>query len=189
MLLEGMDREELLIFCAILFYSIWKGQCSYCFEGDINWFKFIGHFNVAVEEFLTIKTQDISPTMSSSSLKWSPQRGFIKVNMDAAFVASQAAVAMVVRNDQGHLLYLASKLMKCVSSFVAEVEALRWAAKYAKQQDGEVKWRRSNNLATNATANLALSSNHVFTFDEFSIGLIPSCILDVIIAEQAAALV
>ncbi|KAF3457990.1 hypothetical protein FNV43_RR02652 [Rhamnella rubrinervis] len=58
--------------------------------------------------------------------------GFIKVNVDAAYVDGRAAAALVIRNDQGHLLYLASKLFKCVSPFVAEVEALCWAADYVE---------------------------------------------------------
>ncbi|KAF3434351.1 hypothetical protein FNV43_RR25454 [Rhamnella rubrinervis] len=137
-----MGCDEFLIFSASLFYTIWRGRCSHFFKGEINWFKYIGHFNVAVEEFLTVdhkNLQDISPTASSSSVKWClPQQGFIKANVDAAFDVGQAAVAMVVRNDQGYLLYLASKLLKCVSSFVAEVEVLRWAVEYAEQ----CAWRR-----------------------------------------------
>ncbi|KAF3434252.1 hypothetical protein FNV43_RR25355 [Rhamnella rubrinervis] len=49
----------------------------------------------------------------------------------------------------------------------------------------EVRWRRrSNNLAADAASKLALSSDRAFIFDEFSLGLIPYCILDVLIAEQ-----
>ncbi|KAF3434402.1 hypothetical protein FNV43_RR25505 [Rhamnella rubrinervis] len=137
MLLEGMKCEELLVFGATLFYAIWKARCRCFFEGEINWITLIRSFNVSVEEFMStdhLKNQGISIPLSASSRRWCPpQHGFIKMNVDAAYVAGQAAAAMVVRNDQGQLLYLATKLLKCGSSFVAEVEALRWAAEYADQ--------------------------------------------------------
>ncbi|KAF3449307.1 hypothetical protein FNV43_RR10035 [Rhamnella rubrinervis] len=61
--------------------------------------------------------------------------------LDAAFVDGQAAAAMVVRDDRGHLLYLASKLFTCVSAFVAEAEALLWASEYAKRGNwSRVEW-------------------------------------------------
>ncbi|KAF3450443.1 hypothetical protein FNV43_RR06525 [Rhamnella rubrinervis] len=59
--------------------------------------------------------------MTSSSQGWSPpQQGFIKVNIDAAFEGGRIAAAMVVRNEHGYSLYLASKLFRCESSFVVK---------------------------------------------------------------------
>ncbi|KAF3449665.1 hypothetical protein FNV43_RR10396 [Rhamnella rubrinervis] len=65
---------------------------------------------------------------------WRPQRDFIKVNVDAMFVKANAP-AMVVRDDQGHVLFLASKLFKCNSPFDAEVETLSWAAAHVELCD------------------------------------------------------
>lgn len=47
------------------------------------------------------------------------------------------ALAMVVRNDQGKLLYMASKLTSGPSAFSAEVKAPVWASAFAK----EANWR------------------------------------------------
>ncbi|KAF3451215.1 hypothetical protein FNV43_RR07308 [Rhamnella rubrinervis] len=86
-----------------------------------------------------IKAREMPSSGSSDSQGWCPpQQGFLKVNVDAAFLDGRATAAMVVRNDQGHLLYLASKLYECVSPFAAEVEALGWAMEYANQ----CGWRR-----------------------------------------------
>ncbi|KAF3457743.1 hypothetical protein FNV43_RR02402 [Rhamnella rubrinervis] len=122
---------------------------------------------------------------------WSPpQQGYIKINVDAKFVDGRAASAMVVRNDHGHPLYLASKLLKCESSFVAEAEALYWAAEYAETQGWKVMWKsRRSSMVADAIAKKSLSSNSALICDEYSLETIPSCILNLIYAEQANAAV
>ncbi|KAF3432245.1 hypothetical protein FNV43_RR26984 [Rhamnella rubrinervis] len=82
----------------------------------------------------TGNAQPPTPSLASGSQVWCPpEQGFIKVNVDAAFVGGQATTSLVVRDDQGHLLFLASKLISCVSPFMAEVEALWWAVGYVTQ--------------------------------------------------------
>ncbi|KAF3445032.1 hypothetical protein FNV43_RR14725 [Rhamnella rubrinervis] len=130
------------------------------------------------------------------SVKWClPQQGFIKVNVDAAFDEGQAAVAMVCAWRWVEWETDAKEVKAAVNS---KEDPTCWYAYHSvcsiqksfERQDWEVKWKsRNNNLAADAAAKLALSTNCVFTFDEFSLGLIPSSILDIITAEQAAALV
>ncbi|KAF3447931.1 hypothetical protein FNV43_RR08638 [Rhamnella rubrinervis] len=53
----------------------------------------------------------------------------------------ERAAAMVVKDENGHLLYLASNHFCCVSPFVAEVEALRWAPEYAERCNySRIEW-------------------------------------------------
>ncbi|KAF3450212.1 hypothetical protein FNV43_RR06292 [Rhamnella rubrinervis] len=153
---------------------------------------------------VNIKTREVPSSGASDFQGWCPpQQGFLKVNVDAAFLAGRAASAMVVHNDQGNLLYLASKLYECISPFTAEVEALGWAIEYADQcgwrrvewetdakEEWKVNWRsRRCNMVANAGAMLSLSTEWPFVFDEFNVNLIPPCILNSLLAEQAVAAV
>ncbi|KAF3457038.1 hypothetical protein FNV43_RR01695 [Rhamnella rubrinervis] len=73
-----------------------------------------------------------SSTEDHDLMNWRPpQQGFLKVNVDAALANTTAAAAMVVRDDHGNVLLLASKLFTCNSAFDAEVEALGGAAGHA----------------------------------------------------------
>ncbi|KAF3449317.1 hypothetical protein FNV43_RR10045 [Rhamnella rubrinervis] len=181
---EGWKRDEIVVLWNLVLNCVISG------------------FNSAVEDFLDMvrmKSQASTASVPAGSQRWCPpKQGFIKVNIDAAFVAGQAAAAMVIRDDQCHLLYLASKLFSCVSPFVAEAEALCWVAEYAEQ----CKWRRVEwetdakevekasrkmNAAADAVAKLSLLVNGALVFDEFSLHLVPRCILDILLAEQADA--
>lgn len=44
---------------------------------------------------------------------------------------------MVVRDNEGTLLYLATDMMTCNSAYTAEVKALAWASAFAE----EVGWK------------------------------------------------
>ncbi|KAF3438891.1 hypothetical protein FNV43_RR17166 [Rhamnella rubrinervis] len=120
--------------------------------------------------------------------------------------------------DQGHLLYLASKLMKCGSPFEAEEEALSWkdvewetdakdVEKAISAKDDPLCWYAYHSICSirecfvnrgqarkrkqpyampQRKSGLLLGRDLVFY--EFSLGSIPPCILDVLLAEQAAAL-
>ncbi|KAF3448955.1 hypothetical protein FNV43_RR09675 [Rhamnella rubrinervis] len=136
---SNMDKADLLSFGATLLYTIWKVRCEFFFEGEINLYQIIRSFNCSVEYYAEIgkkKEQPIAYAEESSSMIWRPpQRDFIKVNVDAMFVKANAAAAMVVRDDQGHVLFLASKLFKCNSPFDAEVETLSWAAAHVELCD------------------------------------------------------
>lgn len=71
--------------------------------------------------------------------KWNPSdHGWIKVNVDAAFLENIMTLAIVVRNDQEKLLYMASKLMSGPSTFSVEVKALEWASTFVEEQIGEM---------------------------------------------------
>ncbi|KAF3455540.1 hypothetical protein FNV43_RR00171 [Rhamnella rubrinervis] len=108
-----------------------------------------------------------------------PQQGFLKVNVDAALANTTAAAAMVVRDEHGNVLLLASKLFTCNSAFDAEVEALGWAAGNA---DGG-KW---NGKRMQRRLPIFLIQRRILMADEFSLHELPFCILEKNMAGQAA---
>ncbi|KAF3457986.1 hypothetical protein FNV43_RR02648 [Rhamnella rubrinervis] len=120
---------------ATLFYTIWIGRCKFFFNGGVNLYHLIIGINCSVEEFTEAgKKEGISSSSTEDHdlMNWRPpQQGFLKVNVDAALANTTAAAAMVVRDEHGNVLLLASKLFTCNSAFDAEVEALGWAAAHA----------------------------------------------------------
>ena len=93
-----------------------------------------------MDEFLSSSRKEEVENAESSSLsgavRWiPPPAGWIKINVDAAYKASRAAAAMVVRDDSGKLLFLSSTLLEldCHSPFEAELEALNWASGIAER--------------------------------------------------------
>lgn len=60
-----------------------------------------------------------------------------KVNIDVAYKKEKAACVMLVRNNAGKLLYLATTIMACNLAYAANVKALAWASVLAK----EAGWR------------------------------------------------
>ncbi|KAF3433588.1 hypothetical protein FNV43_RR24690 [Rhamnella rubrinervis] len=71
---------------------------------------------------------------AESVTKWEPpDHGWLKINSDATIRLSRCSIIMVVRNELGDLVFLASKVLGSVwlSSFDVEVEALACASTYA----------------------------------------------------------
>ena len=56
---------------------------------------------------------------------------FLKINVDAAVGNSAIAFAMVVRNQAGNLVFLASCISEPLESYLAELKALTWAVNHA----------------------------------------------------------
>ncbi|KAF3436717.1 hypothetical protein FNV43_RR19464 [Rhamnella rubrinervis] len=100
-------------------------------------YKLVSRFNVALEEFSLDKVGEDGkcyPASVSSQNKWRPPPlGWIKVNVDAAYLEKGSAAAMVVRKDDGKLLFLSSTVNSCRNPLEAELEALNWAASFAEE--------------------------------------------------------
>ncbi|KAF3457047.1 hypothetical protein FNV43_RR01704 [Rhamnella rubrinervis] len=135
----GEDRRfvpEIQIFWATLFYMVWQARCTLFFERKLNLLNLVNRFNAALEEFSFIKVVDkphnYTASSSSKTIRWIPPlMGWIKVNVDAAYIKNGSAAAMVVRKEDGNLLLLSSTLISCRSPFEVELEALNWAASFA----------------------------------------------------------
>lgn len=69
------------------------------------------------------------PRRSISQVR--PEAGAIKFNVNAAVGLVYAAVAMVVRNQRGTLLFVCSKKVYTSIPFHTEAEALKWAVSLA----------------------------------------------------------
>ncbi|KAF3449091.1 hypothetical protein FNV43_RR09815 [Rhamnella rubrinervis] len=62
---------------------------------------------------------------------WKPsQAGWIKANTDTAFKDGQVALAFVIRNNMGRLLFPATKLITCTHHHMEELLAVDWAIEH-----------------------------------------------------------
>ncbi|KAF3445337.1 hypothetical protein FNV43_RR10513 [Rhamnella rubrinervis] len=128
-------------------------------------------------EGLNFMTEILGLTRLSSLALTSKVRGFCSTfcfsrkKQDAAFVNTTAAAAMIVRDDKGRVLYLASKLFSCNSPFDAEMEALSWAVAHADN----CGWRKvecetdAKEIVQVINSKEDSSGCCIFSLDEFSL--------------------
>ncbi|KAF3437423.1 hypothetical protein FNV43_RR20176 [Rhamnella rubrinervis] len=118
----GLSKEEYQTYWAVLFYVVWKARCQKFFEGTVSVRKVLGWLENFVDEFLSLRDLDDLA-----------RPGWIKINVDAAHNTPRSAAAMVVRNNDGKLIFLSSTVLNCNSSFEAELAALNWASGIAER--------------------------------------------------------
>ena len=128
-----MKKEALSIFLACLLHYTWMFRNEKLHSGRKNIDDFIRLLNGGVADFLSVLENQLRNSMTEKVIKrWSPlSEGNFKVNIDAAFIEGQAALAMVQRNSEGEVLFLASKLETANSPKEAEMKALVWALEIA----------------------------------------------------------
>lgn len=136
-----MGREEFITFMGCLFYTVWSFRNKILFTGNGYLGDATNELDFKVEEF----TQDLRPSQrtkascSYTESVWTPPlEGWIKINVDASWSDNSATLVFVVCDHNGKLLFLSFKNTDAPSSFLAEVQALRWAMEYAK--DGSCEW-------------------------------------------------
>ncbi|KAF3440620.1 hypothetical protein FNV43_RR18904 [Rhamnella rubrinervis] len=115
---------------------VWTLRNTLQFKGSLNLDRAIGEFSLAVEEVKGSGVGSCGESSSSSlvSYKWKPpHKGWLKINVGAAFVQNASIGAFIVRNEDGKVLLATSKVMKggCRSAFEAEVSVLDWASNFA----------------------------------------------------------
>ncbi|KAF3432149.1 hypothetical protein FNV43_RR26888 [Rhamnella rubrinervis] len=146
---------------------VWQARCVLFFEGKLNMYKLVSRFNVALEEFSLDKVGEDGkgyPASVSSQIKWRPPPlEWIKVNVDVAYSEKGSAAAMVVRKDDGKLLFLKRFARPDLNRKVEFVILADLLAKHS------------------------LSFGVCLFGDEYSVESIPPAILDLISAEHAFA--
>ncbi|KAK4484398.1 hypothetical protein RD792_006977 [Penstemon davidsonii] len=124
-------RLEFLIFAALAMESIWNFRNCICHDKPIveqNKFisllekKAYGHFAAQM------KVHALSKAPHLIAAWYPPKEGLLKVNTDASFKDGIAAVAVIVRNSRGTILFASATNQPCLSPFVAEVLSLHIAS-------------------------------------------------------------
>ncbi|KAF3446701.1 hypothetical protein FNV43_RR11881 [Rhamnella rubrinervis] len=78
-------------------------------------------------------------SLKGSEERWrAPPKNWYRANTDAAFKDGRAALVLVLRDEKGKVLYLASKLDSANSAKEAELKALVWGFEKAKMESWEL---------------------------------------------------
>ncbi|KAF3438471.1 hypothetical protein FNV43_RR21233 [Rhamnella rubrinervis] len=130
----GVDKEIFVIGMACLFYYIWGYRNEVVYRGRRKFEDYTQMLSDRIAEFTTRVDSHVEGR-NSIELKesWSPPPQYwLKANIDAAFKEGAAALALVVRDEQGQVVFLASKLDRATSAMEAELKALVWALQLAR---------------------------------------------------------
>lgn len=113
------------------------------FKGAVDFEHTVDHFNMMVEEFLAVGT-DLQEKVINTTMvgKWTkPLTGWLKANVDAAYVGGKASLAVVLRNEEGDIIRILSAMDSALSAREAETKALRWASDIAVREEWkQVQW-------------------------------------------------
>ena len=132
-------REDFLLIGAILCDVIWKLRNRSLFENAV--LNFDGVASKISSLFVEHKKSRASTSrhmVSASAQVWiPPSRLDIKINVDAVVGPCISAIAVVVRDWRGELVFASSMKVNTTLPLQAEAEAVRWAISLAPALGGE----------------------------------------------------
>lgn len=144
--LQGKEAKFFTLFKASLFYSMWLYRNNLMFDGKSNLLSSAQKLEFSVSEFAQSRIIEETLVECSQDLQgpkaWQPPpEGWIKINVDAGLMDSYTALAMVVRDHRGELLFLVTKLIERRVPYVVELQALQWATNYVKSySQNKILW-------------------------------------------------
>lgn len=129
-----MDHNSVSVFLSSFLYYVWLFRNKDIYTGELEFSRKIKLLNQAMEDFLYTDGHTNKPLRMSSDV-WSPSgAGWMKANSDTAFSNSRAGLGVIVRNENGELVLIKSKVIDSVFAHAAEIEALVWASKIAEAE-------------------------------------------------------
>ena len=94
--------------------------------------------NAKFSEYCRVFSQSEAFSPEKNAAKWAPPHvGIIKMNVDAAFSQSNAALAIIARDNVGAVVKVWTKIFPLCSPILAETEAILWALHLAAGEN----WR------------------------------------------------
>ena len=122
-----------MVFLASLFYTIWSFRNERIHSGRKKLEDFVKIFNHRVIEFSRVLEEKPENVKLKVQETWTPPPSeWIKGNIDAAYKDGVAALAMVLRDSNSRVVFLATKLDAASSSLEAEMKAFAWALEMAQ---------------------------------------------------------
>lgn len=122
------------------------------FEGDMKFQESLDKVGQMVDEFSLLE-KDIgvgSLNLPLNSLWGPPVAGNFAINVNASVSNGSSAMAMVVRNAEGQLIFVVTKWGVERDPAIAELEALIWAARSAKEYGWDsVEWQSDAQTVVN----------------------------------------
>lgn len=131
---------------------MWEYRNNLVHQGSKDIFATIRHFESLVKEFSEfVCVDDLEDTSMSNLERWKcPPLGWRKINIDAAFCEGKAATTLILRNDKGDILQIASSIIDCESVLEAEVKAIGMETTMAE----ELRW---NNLIFSSNSKISVN--------------------------------
>ncbi|KAF3437424.1 hypothetical protein FNV43_RR20177 [Rhamnella rubrinervis] len=123
-LINGLEKETLTIGLACLFYYTWNYRNEVVYGGKRSLIGFANLLSERIAEFSSARTSGDATIGHAEGMKenWKPPpKNWLKANTDAAFKDGNAAFALVLRDEQGRVLFLASKIDRVSNATEAEV--------------------------------------------------------------------
>lgn len=140
--MQGMDdRLTSAILCTLL-YCYWNYINSFIFGKPEKMEALVLKLNFLVDELVEAQGRISDQVIQHRRDRrlplaeaWTPPSdGWIKVNMDAACKQGKSALGLIALDTRGKLLIMASKVVNCENSQVAELMAIEWATKVIMNQ-------------------------------------------------------
>lgn len=129
-----LKKEFACIFMITLWYCIWDYRNRLTHSGETDFKAFVRHFELLVMEFSEQIVLEAKATPSEPRVeRWKcPHSGWLKLNTDATLCDGKVALAFVIRNENGVIIHLASKLVDCETALEAEILAILLATEEAE---------------------------------------------------------
>ena len=157
--LNPCQREEFLLFGAILCDVIWKLRNRSLFDiVELNLDGVESRISSLFDEHKNSRAFSTSHLASTSPQVWfPPSRRDIKINVDAAVGPRFSAIAVVMRDWRGELVFAGSMKVNTTLPLQVEAEAVIWAISLAPALDGDyVHVESDSQVVVSLLSNLTL---------------------------------
>ncbi|GJU47905.1 ethylene-responsive transcription factor ERF011-like protein [Tanacetum coccineum] len=136
---KSSEASRVLSIVATICWFIWRSRCAFVYDyADVSPERTLASIDAQLHEFEKIMASNLSPKAvcphftSQTSLRWIPPHcSQVKINCDAAFKDSKAALAVVARDSTGSLIYVDGMPCSSMSPLHAEVLAVHYACQLA----------------------------------------------------------
>ena len=131
--LNSANKVEFLLHGAVICDVVWKLRNQVHFEGvSPNLDGMLLKISSSVVEFRKVLNIPMGSSSNRIQSTWSkPDRGTIKINVDAACNSESSSIAAVARNWRGEVVFACSKRVNTTLPLQAEAEAIIWALSLA----------------------------------------------------------
>ena len=125
---RAIDKAFFTNILTCLFSTIWSYRNEKLFEGKRHFHQAVLYFERCVADFSSSLRTSTGSNVVSKEARWKPPpESWLKANVDAAVGETASAIALVVRDHQGNLVFLASSVIDSMEPAFVELKALEWA--------------------------------------------------------------
>lgn len=128
------NKDFLIVLLVYFLYYIWLFRSEHVYKGKKDISQIVAFFKKMVNDFNSVLPSSvrISPTTFPRLSLWKPSpSGWMMINTDATMKDGRNALAMVVRDSQGKVLFITAIFAFALPPALAKVKAIEWASTLA----------------------------------------------------------